>query len=179
MSKIKKAPIHRYGILITKPFSTLMYNHNENCAREMKFNIRDAWANEMIKFNKTDEWPSESKSTMHTIQRSICATGFGDGFTIDEVNIDFLRNLSDMADWQLHEEYSYLCFGRLVPRTHFMMVGFEWEKMDYDYTNTNEISAAVSAANERAFPTDDDCQRPNEDCECESQADCDCIDIKI
>ena len=37
-----------------------------------------------------------------------------------------------MANWQLHEEYSYLCFEDLVPRTRFMMVGFGWSKHDYD-----------------------------------------------
>ena len=31
----------------------------------------------------------------------------------------------------MHEEYAYLCFKGYVPRTHKMMIGFEWEKMDY------------------------------------------------
>ena len=41
---------------------------------------------------------------------------------------NFLRAF---ANWMLHEEYAYLCFKGYVPRTHKMMIGFEWEKMDY------------------------------------------------
>jgi len=126
MTRVKKAVVHMYGIEVTKPHSKVMYEHNDMVAKEMRFNITDAWANEMIKFNKTDEWPSDGSidSAMHTIQSSICATGFGDGFTIDEVHTDFMSNLSDMANWQLHEEYSYMCSEKLVPRTAFTMLGF-------------------------------------------------------
>ena len=138
----------KYGIEIAKPHSTAMYDHNDLVAESMKRNITSAWADEMIKFSKTDEWPSAAArdSKMNDIQSSICATGFGDGFTIDEVHTDFMSNLSDMANWQLHEEYSYLQFKGHVPRTHFMMIGFntqEWPAgtpINYDYTNANELS---------------------------------------
>jgi len=145
MSKSKKTPIIKYGIEITKPFSKAMYDHNDLVVEEMKLNIASIWADEMIKFNKTDEWPSDGNSKMHTIQSSICATGFGDGFTIDEVHTDFMSNLNDMANWQLHEEYSYLCFKSMVPRTAFMMLGFEWEKCEYDgrFASDGEMNSPV------------------------------------
>ena len=144
MSKSKKAPTYQYGIEITKPHSKAMYEHNDQVAEEMKRNIASIWADEMIKFNKTDEWPSEGDSKMHTIQRAVCATGFGEGFTIDEVHTDFMSNLSDMANWQLHEEYSYLSFkNSIVPRTRFMMVGFEWEKHDYSFCTEADLSPVL------------------------------------
>ena len=58
---MKKKNEIKYGIEITKPHSKDMYSHNDMVAKEMKFNIRDAWANEVIKFNATDEWPTEGK----------------------------------------------------------------------------------------------------------------------
>jgi len=132
MQKAKKSPNFQYGIKITKPHSKEMYDHNDICAKEMKFNIRDAWANEIIKFNGTDEWPSESKiDNIVDVQKSVCAVGYGDGYTIDDVSKDFLQELENMANWQLHETYSYMCFESLVPRTKKMMLGFEWQKMDY------------------------------------------------
>ncbi len=141
MPKIKKSPIFQYGIEITKPHSKEMYSHNDHVAEEMKSNIKTAWANETFQFHKTDEWPSDDGSTIHTIQSSICATGFGDGFTIDEVHTDFMSNLDNMANWQLHEEYSYLSFKNgIVPRTRFMMVGFEWQKHDYSFCTDIDIS---------------------------------------
>ena len=144
MKKSKKVRTKKYGIEITKPFSKAMYEHNDLVAEEMKRNITSVWADEMIKFNKTDEWPSQGDSKMHTIQSSICATGFGDGFTIDEVHTDFMSNLSDMANWQLHEEYSYMSFkNSLVPRTRFMMVGFEWQKHDYSFCTDKDLSPVL------------------------------------
>ena len=148
MPKIKKSPIFQYGIEITKPHSNEMYSHNDMIAKQMRFNITDAWANEMIKFNKTDEWPSSEDVhlKMHTIQSAICATGYGEGFTIDEVHIDFMSNLSNMANWQLHEEYSYLCFKGLVSRTRFMMLGFELQEwpsgttVDYSFCTDIDLS---------------------------------------
>jgi len=52
-----------------------------------------------------------------------------------------MSNLNDMANWQLHEEYSYLSFkNSIVPRTRFMMVGFEWQKHDYSFCTDIDIS---------------------------------------
>ena len=129
MSKSKKTPIFKYGIQITKPFSKTMYDHNEICAKEMRFNIKDAWHNEAIKFMGDDEWPTEGKIV--GIQGGLMSVGYGDGYTINEVERDFYSELDNMADWQLHENYSYMCFKEMVPRTAFMMLGFEWEKCEY------------------------------------------------
>ncbi len=138
----KKAPTFKYGIEITKPFSKTMYDHNEICAREMRSNIRHAWSNEVIKFNANDEWPTEGKIV--DIQKSVQAIGYGDGYTIDDVQKDFLQELEHMADWQLHENYSYMSFkNSMVPRTRFMMVGFDWEKHDYSYCTDKDLSTVI------------------------------------
>ena len=142
MKKTKKSPTILYGIEITKPFSSTMYDHNKMCSKTMKFNIKNAWHNEAIKFNGDDEWPTQSKiDKIIDVQSAVMAVGYGDGYTINEVERDFYSELENMADWQLHENYSYMCFKGLVPRTHFMMVGFEWEKIDYAYSYpTTEMS---------------------------------------
>ena len=51
------------------------------------------------------------------------------------VDKEFRNELETMANWQLHENYSYLCFEGLVERTTLMMVGFDWEKCDYSKTD--------------------------------------------
>ena len=139
MSKSKKTPIFKYGIQITKPFSKTMYDHNEICAKEMRFNIKDAWHNEAIKFMGDDEWPTDGKIV--EIQKAVCAVGYGDGYTINEVERDFYSELDNMADWQLHENYSYMSFkNSMVPRTRFMMLGFEWQKHDYSFCTDIDLS---------------------------------------
>ena len=49
-----------------------------------------------------------------------------------------------MANWQLHEVYSYMSFkNSMVPRTRFMMVGFDWEKHDYSFCTDIDLSPAL------------------------------------
>jgi len=136
-TRSKKAPTFKYGIEITKPFSKEMYNHNDAVAKEMRSNIRHAWYNEVIKFNANDEWPTEGKIV--DIQKSVQAIGYGSGYSLDMVDKEFRNELETMANWQLHENYSYMCFKGLVPRTTMMMVGFDWEKMDYSAEETDWI----------------------------------------
>ena len=142
---MKKKKEIKYGIEITKPFSKDMYNHNDMVAKQMKFNIKDAWHNEAIKFMGDDEWPTESNkyNKIIDIQKSICAVGYGEGFTINEVERDFYSQLDNMANWQLHENYSYMSFKGLVPRTRFMMVGFEWQKHDYSFCREEDLSEVL------------------------------------
>ena len=136
---MKKKNEIKYGIEITKPHSKDMYSHNDMVAKEMKFNIKDAWHNEAIKFMGDDEWPTEGKIV--EIQNQVCAVGYGDGYTINEVERDFYSELDNMPNWQLHEVYSYMSFkNNMVPRTRFMMVGFEWQKHDYSFCTDIDIS---------------------------------------
>lgn len=139
---MKKKKEIKYGIQITKPFSKDMYSHNDMVAKEMKFNIKDAWHNEAIKFMGDDAWPTESNkyNKIITIQKSICAVGYGEGFTINEVERDFYSELDNMANWQLREGYSYMCSKGLVPRTRFLMVGFELQEFDYSYCTEPDLS---------------------------------------
>ena len=65
------------------------------------------------------------------LQKGVCYSGYGDGYTLGMVDKEFRNELDTMANWQLHETYSYLCFDGLVPRSSKMMVGFDWEKHDY------------------------------------------------
>jgi hypothetical protein len=144
----KKEPTFRYGIEITKPFSKEMYDHNDMVAKEMRANVLHAW-NQIIKrmlqddrFLMDREWnEDEIKSPkskggygfpeLVKLQRGICYSGYGSGYTFQDVCDEFEKELDMMANWQLHEEYSYLSFERLVRRTKKMMIGFEWSKHDY------------------------------------------------
>ena len=142
---MKKKKEIKYGIEITKPFSKNMYSHNDMVAKQMKFNIKDAWHNEAIKFMGDDEWPTESNkyNKIIDIQKAVMAMGYGDGYTINEVERDFYSELDNMSNWQLHENYSYMSFKGLVPRTRFMMVGFEWQKHDYSFCTDKDLSEVL------------------------------------
>ena len=139
MPKLKKSPIFKYGIEITKPFSKAMYAHNDGVANEMRANIIEKWEKlieELGAINMETPWNLIAKYTdLVKLQEGICSTGFGDGYTLEMVDKEFRNELETMANWQLHENYSYLCFEGLVERTTLMMVGFDWEKCDYSKTD--------------------------------------------
>jgi hypothetical protein len=149
MRKAKKSPKIRYGIEITKPHSKEMYDHNDIVAKEMKANILHQW-NQIIKKMLLDDrylmdrdWDeNEIKSPkseggygfpeLVELQKGVCWSGYGSGYTFQDVCDEFESELDTMANWQLHENYSYMSFESLVPRTSFMMVGHGWCKHDYD-----------------------------------------------
>ena len=142
----------KYGIQITKPFSKEMYDHNDQVADEMKKNILNAW-NKEIELTGVDidieEWDEEllkeHSPKLVRLQKNVMYSGYGMGYTIDMVNEEFIKELDTMANWQLHETYSYMSFdNNLVPRTRFMMLGFGWEKHDYSYCQEQDLSPACS-----------------------------------
>ena len=86
------------------------------------------------------DWTTLSPSqAIVKLQEGICSTGFGDGYTLEMVDKEFRNELETMANWQLHENYSYLCFEGLVERTTLMMVGFDWEKCNYSSVENDWI----------------------------------------
>lgn len=155
MPRTKKAPVYQYGIEITKPHSKAMYDHNDQVADEMKKNILNAWKNELAIIKEyhdvnalVEDWDEEllkeHAPKLVRLQKNVMYSGYGMGFTIDDVNQEFLKELDTMANWQLHETYSYMSFDNgLVPRTRFMMVGFEWQKHDYSYCRKEDLSPVL------------------------------------
>ena len=135
----KKEPTFAYGIEITKPFSKEMYDHNDKVAKEMKANLFHAFNLLINQFFQDDlnelAWDEDELKVecpeLVKLQRGVCYSGYGDGYTVQDVFDEFQRELDMMQNWQLHENYSYLSFERLVRRTKYMMIGFDWCKHDY------------------------------------------------
>jgi hypothetical protein len=122
----------QYGIEITKPFSKQMYEHNDKVAEEMKANIVKQWNALIHKIDPETDWENfGDDENVVKLQKGICYSGFGGGYTLGDVDEEVQREIDMMQNWQLHEEYAYLCFKGLVPRTKYGMVGFGWSKMDY------------------------------------------------
>ena len=135
MARAKKPAEVKYGIEITKPHSQEMYDHNDMVATEMKTNILNKWK-ELIKPFRDEmysDWSTvgSSSSMIVKLQKLVCFSGYGDGYTIEDVDTEFRNELDMMQNYAIHEEYSYGCFSGLLPRTKFMMVGHGWSKHDY------------------------------------------------
>ena len=128
----KKEPTFAYGIEITKPFSKEMYDHNDMVAKEMKENILKQWNALIHGIDMDIDWEDfGDNESVVKLQKLVCYSGYGSGYTLGDVNNEFKNELDMMANWQLHEQYSYGSFERLLPRTKYMMIGFDWCKHDY------------------------------------------------
>jgi len=148
MTRSKKEPVIKYGIEITKPHSQEMYEHNQMVAEEMKKNILSAWKALLDKQTLHDEdslmecsWEYiTDDSDLAKLQKLVCYSGYGSGYTVGDVNEEFLKELDIMANWQLHQEYDYGVDHNLVPKTKFGMLGHGGEK--YSDIDTCEFSPA-------------------------------------
>ena len=143
MARAKKPAEVKYGIEITKPHSQEMYDHNDMVAAEMKANILNAWKQELKTLTSApnsvdieiEDWEEEllkeHAPKLVKLQRLVCFSGYGSGYTIADVDTEFRNELDMMQNYAIHTEYSIGCFEGLLPRTKFMMVGHGWSKHDY------------------------------------------------
>ncbi len=141
----KKEPTFAYGIEITKPHSKEMYDHNDMVAEEMKTNILNKWEALISNIDKDLEWEDvfSDNSSIVKLQKLVCFSGYGSGYTVGDVDKEFRRELEMMQNYSIHEEYSYGSFERLLPRTRYMMVGFDWAKHDYGTELINDPHVKV------------------------------------
>jgi hypothetical protein len=58
------------------------------------------------------------------LQKLVCYSGYGSGYTLGDVNSELLNEVEMMANWQLHEEYGYGVKLGLLPKVKFPMLGF-------------------------------------------------------
>ena len=142
MRKTKKSPEIKYGIEIRKPWSREMYDHNNMVAEEMKANIIKRWEALTYEIDKELDWENfGDDESVVKLQKGICYSGYGSGYTFGMVDEEFRSEVENMANWQLHETYSYLAFEGMLARTSFMLIGFEWEKFDYHVIGSQELTS--------------------------------------
>jgi len=117
--KTKKTPKIQYGIKITKPHSKEMYAHNDKVSEQMKNNILKRWEtliNDLGQLNTDDEWTTIcSSSDIVKLQKGICYSRFGIGYTLGMVDEEFRSQVDCLPNYQLNEEYDYLVEEDLLP----------------------------------------------------------------
>ena len=119
MLKDKKT---KYGVVITKPHSNEMYDHNDKVSEMMKKNILDAWMKtveaQMISSDLgiDEDWERiDESSKIVKLQRSIGYAGYGSGFTLGYVNDEVINQISQLPNYQLDEDYDDMVTKGLVP----------------------------------------------------------------
>ncbi len=126
--KNQKSTNMEYGIEITKPWSSQMYEHNEVVSFKMKNNILKSW-NKLIgdlgDMNMDTPWRLFKKEDdVVKLQKSITGFSFGEGFSIGDVVREVKDEVEFMPNYRLHEEYDYLVSVNLVPKVKCGLVGY-------------------------------------------------------
>jgi hypothetical protein len=133
MARAKKTPIFQYGIEITTPHSTLMYDHNNQVSAIMKINILNEWTKIWNAFVGIEEWDYDwhtikdikfKSFDVEAFQKAICYSGFGSGFSILDVSNDIKTTVEDAENWRMHEMYQEMHEAGMVPAIEHEMVGF-------------------------------------------------------
>ncbi len=108
----------KYGIEITNPWSSEMYDWNDKVLEDLKKKITKLWKQGYAsaeedyyelhgkdcdtKFEDSD-WSHESNGIMEEIQKSITFAGFGSGFTIYDVEKDVFQELEVAPYWHVKQ----------------------------------------------------------------------------
>jgi hypothetical protein len=115
---MKKEAKVEYGITITKPWSTEMYAHNEEVQTEICDTVLEMWEAAMILAQESfdsqleddqidnrfvdSDWDNANEA-MIKIQKAVTCYGFGDGYTIEEVDIDVKNTIANAALFHVKE----------------------------------------------------------------------------
>ena len=154
----KKEPTFAYGIEITKPFSKEMYDHNDMVAKEMKANLFHAFNLLINQFFHDDlselAWDEDELKQecpeLVKLQRGVCYSGYGGGYTISNVDKEVRNELENLASYQLAEIYPSLVEDGFVKDFGVGMIGYEDKKeiLELRKNSANINTMTVSFDNE-------------------------------
>ena len=108
MKKEKKVV---YGIEIVKPWSQAMYDHNDEVAEVVRFEVKElldaAVNNFLADFDLTEDalalpW-DEASGDLVDIQTAVTCYGFGSGYTVERVISQVERELEDAPLYRLKD----------------------------------------------------------------------------
>ena len=108
---MKKEAKVEFGIVITKPWSSEMYAHNEQVADIVRNEVEARWIAALMKFQEElgeefmsdTEWAVLATAEMKEIQRAITCYGFGYGYDVAAVAERVMQELEDAPTYRLKE----------------------------------------------------------------------------
>jgi hypothetical protein len=111
----KKQNQFKYGIEITKPWSKEMYDHNDKVAEIVKQNIEKAL---FEIFKDGDE------KSLREISKSVCAHGFGDGYSFEDIYNETMNDLDMAQNYWLNDIYDDIVSDGFAPKLDVFFIGY-------------------------------------------------------
>jgi hypothetical protein len=108
---MKKEAKVEFGIVITKPWSSEMYDHNEQVADLVRNEVEARWIAALMEFQKEFDGNDEmlesefirASDKLISIQRAITCYGFGYGYDVNDVAERVMQELEDAPTYRLKE----------------------------------------------------------------------------
>ena len=103
----------KYGIKITKPWSKEMYDHNDKVAQLMKGEI-------LLSIHK-------NRNNLDNLNELMVLCGgvqYGDGYSIDDLYLDVNKEVDNVQNYWLNEEYPYYVKKGLVSDIDLEFIGY-------------------------------------------------------
>lgn len=111
--------IYKHGIEITKPWSSEMYDYNDNVREHMINEIQNS-------INML-----EDESVANKLAKIINPYGYGDGFNLESMKVDMLKNSENFENFWLFEIWDELIDADFVKPNFgegnevYHIIGFE------------------------------------------------------
>jgi len=122
VKRSKKTKTLMYGIEITKPWSKEMYAHNERTEEHLKDQILTAFQKTYASYGTT---PPMDEDSLRDMANEIAGYKYGEGFSIQDIVEEVLKNLEQMPGFQLHETMYYLHHKGYVKTQAMGLIGYQ------------------------------------------------------
>jgi len=115
---MKKAKRFEYGIEITKPWTSEMYDHNDHTADHLKGLIKAS-------FEKTYTCEPIMETKLRDMAHEIVGYKYGNGFSLGDIIEETLKELDTIPNFQLHEVMHYLHHKGYVATVAMGLIGYQ------------------------------------------------------
>ena len=119
----KKKPKYQYGVLITKPWSSEMYDHNERIASIMKGHLGSALIRAFLDSDQEPEDTCYEDDKLYILSKYICSYGWSN-FTREDVFEEAQRELERVQNYWLNDVWPDCIADGFVPALGIGFVGY-------------------------------------------------------
>lgn len=111
----KKQPKVEYGIEITKPWSTKMYDHNEELGEKFRIELMET-LDRIVKYQDEGE--------LRKFSKAICYSSFGEGYSYDDIVKRTQEDIETLANFQINDDLDWYINNGYIQQPEKRFIGY-------------------------------------------------------